>query len=166
LKEFNCTLEIFGPKYLGINSDEGIDYIVVYPINGIGYKSHYTAIFNSQFKLVSEFNFLHSNVDENTVHSLVIKNGEILLNEDFNLDSRNYTSRQKSLKQVSTESISSYFSNVLDCLEGLGIPNYLLGIAGAVCGAVCLVSGGTACPACLAAVLAGYATEITHCIVS
>ncbi|NMP24683.1 hypothetical protein [Sulfobacillus harzensis] len=50
-----------------------------------------------------------------------------------------------------------------DCLTSLEVPSWLLNLAGAVCGAICVVSDLAACLPCVFGVLAGYAAEVSFC---
>lgn len=56
------------------------------------------------------------------------------------------------------------WSCMTSCLEKLGVPAFLAGAVGAVCGVVCAATLGIGCMACLAAVLDAYAAMGSLCL--
>lgn len=52
-----------------------------------------------------------------------------------------------------------------ECLtEWMGVPNWVLGAISAACAAICFITAGTGCIACITGVVAGYSFEIGLCI--
>lgn len=56
----------------------------------------------------------------------------------------------------------SCFRNCL--INMMGVPTWLIGLAGAVCSAVCVLTVGTGCVVCLQGVLIAYGAEIAFCL--
>ncbi|MCT3569250.1 hypothetical protein [Levilactobacillus brevis] len=66
-------------------------------------------------------------------------------------------------KKKKKKTKKSWLSCMGKCLNGMGIPNWVLGAVGAGCAVVCIGTAGTGCAACVSAVGAGYGTEVFHC---
>lgn len=62
------------------------------------------------------------------------------------------------------KSISKWYKCMNSTLSGLGVPSWVIGVVGVGCAAVCAVTIGTGCWACLGVAGIGYGTEIVYAL--
>jgi hypothetical protein len=59
---------------------------------------------------------------------------------------------------------SSFWSRFVDCLNSAGVPSWLITGISIACAAICLVTVGTACPACILGMAGVFIATINACI--
>jgi hypothetical protein len=138
--------------YVALGPQTGIaEYMVTMTITGSEAGSFVAFTFDTQFTLQTTLIMLGLPTAAG-VRGIAMENGVV------KADKLTSNSGAVAIAE-STNPITCFW----DCLRSLGVPSWLLSVAGAVCAVVCVVSDLLACPPCVFGVLAGYAAEVSFC---
>lgn len=155
-------LDLGNAVYVSLGPKTGVtEYNLSIPILGIEAGSAYTVTFNKQFNIVKSIAVLGLAEPNGVVRSIVLKDNVVVA--DARYDS--------SGKAISTDDIAASVAEatdpivcVWDCLNAMGVPSWLISVAGSVCAVVCVATDLIACPECLYGVLAAYSGELSFCL--
>lgn len=138
--------------YVAMGPNTGItQYLVTMQVIGCVPGSLITVTYDARFTLQSILIVLGIQTATG-VRGMAIENGVVKVDQ--------MTGPSDATAITETENPITCFWN---CLNAMGIPNWLLSLASALCAAVCIVSDLLACPPCVFGVLAGYAGEVSFC---
>ena len=150
-------------------------FTLYFPIKGGTGDSFYGIQFDESFSIVGSMAGLfrlndrenvsfYYQINGQTIADLEItREGEVLGGKVFDLDGN----EQKFSKQnlITSYGVGGWWNCMNSCLSWSGVPLYLIAGLSIVCGAVCVVTVGLACGACIAAALGAWSGVGAFCLV-
>ncbi len=68
------------------------------------------------------------------------------------------------LQGVAAQAVTVDWDCINNCLAGLGLPNWLLGVLALICAIICAGTAGLGCVACIAGAGYGFYLEAFYCV--
>lgn len=144
-------------------------YMLRYEVSGSNIESHSGLgfLYDENKSFIESQALIGTKQNDDSVLATYFKGGKKAM--EVNIDTKNLLIKSVSKfdENGAATRVLQAKSGVISCLKkcfnDMGVPSWILGTIGAICGVACIGTFGTGCAVCFSGVLAGYGTGAINC---